>query len=174
MEEDKPKEEPKSIAEQLNDIKGLLKEEKEAKKKKFRLPWRARVGKAKVKKNWIGVWRLNENRTITPFKTKIEEGVFEDKEGSPFLGMSEYVWYWKNKPIIITPSWSFEPIGSKRLTEDAVRLQTLNVGRKLLKNHLERGQMETAKKKFGMGPIIIIGVLAVIGYFIYKSGAFGG
>ena len=174
MEEVKKPDEEKSIRELITEIKGNQEELKKKKEiKPWRLPWKARVGKAKLKKNWVGVLELNENKSLNPYKVKIDEGIIENANGVPHIATAEYIWYWKKKPVIIVPNWSTEPVSGKALMDKAVREQTLSVGRKLLKNHLERGQLETPKKKFGAAPIIIILVLAAIGYFIYKSGAFG-
>jgi hypothetical protein len=169
MEEQK---ENKPLLQRIKELEGT-KEPDKIKKKFWRLPFKAKVGRAKARKNWIGVIKLNENGSVDPFKCKIDEGVIVDKDGNPHVATADYVWFWKRKPVIIVPSWSTEPISRKYLQEAAERDKTLVLGHRLIINAMEKGQID-AKKKGGFGAIIVIGVLAVIGYLVYKSGAFGG
>lgn len=157
----------------LKDIRQKL-EKKDDKEnvKAWKLPFKARVGGSKAKKNWIGVIQVNENKNLEMYKVKIDEGVIE-KDKVPHLATSNYVLNWKNKPVLLVPSWSVEPYCPQKNYEEAVNKKTLSAGFKLLANHLEKGQMEN-KKKLGLTPIIVIAVLAAIGYFAWKSGAFGG
>lgn len=164
---------PPTLIELMSNINKNLEELKPTGKiKKWKLPFKARVGKSKAKKNWVGTIMINENSTLDMCKLPIDEGVIQ-KDGVPHLATTDYIMYWKNKPVLIVPKWSIEPISPRKIYEDSVRNKTLSAGFKLIANFLEKGQLDN-KKKMGLAPIIILGILAAVGYFLYKSGAFGG
>lgn len=145
---------------------------KEKKVKKFKLPFKAKVGKNKAKKGWITVCFIDENRCVDFFKTQIDEGVIEDKKKIPHLATTEYMLNYKNKPMLIVPAWNIEPFAPDKDHEEASQKDGLTVGWRLLANHLESEQIKHKGSANWMW--IILGILAVGGlaYYGFKQGWF--
>ena len=97
------------LREEIEGISKKLDELTEKKKvKKFRLPFRARMGRKKIKDGYVIVCYINDNREVTFFKKPIEEGTIMH-EDTPYLANTSYMLSYKRKPMLIVPSWSIEP-----------------------------------------------------------------
>jgi len=170
------------INENLEEIKELLKDEKKEKEKKWKLPWKAKTSKSKAKKGYIGVLKLNENRTITPSKERIEEQTII-VDGVPRLSTAEYVWYLGKHPVILLPSWSVKPISPNEKVETNEPLNPSELyqnsmndgsnikGYKLLMNKMKLSTIDAKKQMGGILKWIIGLVLAgIIVYAIMTGG----
>ena len=93
---------------EIQDIKAILRPKEKEKKKKFRLPFGKKVGKAQKKRNYVTVMKINENGNIDFQKRQIVEQTFME-DGIPRLGTPNYVLRWKKNPMVILPSWSVKP-----------------------------------------------------------------
>jgi hypothetical protein len=179
------------ISEDIKELKDLIKEKEENKPKKLRLPFRAKAGKRKQKRNYVGILKINENGVITPTKQQIiEQTVMVD--GIPRLATTDFVLRWnvfrpfslqKQFPLMLLPSWSVKPLKPsdledgkpfnpeehyKESMEDGSNIK----GYKLLMNRMKTETVE-AKKGLGGGWLKwVIGflVLAVIGYAVLTGG----
>ena len=156
------------IEEELKEIKAELKEKKEV--KEFRLPWKAKVGKAKAKKNWVGILKINENGNINASKQQIIEQtiVIDDV---PRLATANYVLRWKKYPVIIMPSWSTEPFSPVANKEKSLEDGSNIAGYRLLMNRMK---LNVDVKK-GLGGnwwkwLLGIGLAAIIGYALITGG----
>lgn len=138
--------------------------------KGFKLPWGAKIGRKKVRDGWVIVCYINENKEVTFFKKKVEEGTFIHKD-IPYLANSQYMLTYKNKPLLIVPAWSVEPFSANANMAEAERLKTLSIGYRYIYNRL-RNTMLSDKK--GGGILLIIGGIAVVALLAYLITSGGG
>ena len=172
------------IQEDIKELKDLIKEKEEpVKVKKLRLPFRAKTGKGKQKRNFVGILKINENGVISPSKQEIKEQTVM-VDGIPRLATTDFVLRWntlrKQFPTIILPSWSVKPLTVKELFafdpkehyEKSMNDGSNIKGYKLLMNRMKAETVD-AKKGLGGGWLKwVIGfiVLAVIGYAVLSGG----
>ena len=143
----------------------------EGKIKNKKLPWRARMGKRKVKSGYVIICYLRVNKSVALFKAPIVEGIVE-LEGKPHTVNPIHIWNYKNKPFIIQPEWSTDPIAASEHYDETARVGMRTIGLKPLAAYMENNQLLN-KKKFGWGAIIFaILIIGGIGYYAIKSGAF--
>ena len=156
---------------ELREIKELLKEEKtKPKSKKFRLPWSAKVGANKAKKNWITIMKVYENGQVTFDREQIEDQTVM-VDGIPRLAASGYTLRYKKNPLIIIPSWSVEPFSPQEHYKNSLLNGSNSAGYKLLLNAMKKAGVETKKKMGGWGMWIAgLALLAVIGYALFTGG----
>ena len=139
-----------------------------SKPKEFKLPFKARVSKIKNKKNWVTVIKINENRNLEFIKEKIDnQTVIVDK--IPRLATGEYIFNYKNKPIMILPSWSVNPLTASELYNSSLKDGSNIVGYSILLAAMKSGEISKKKKMslgIGIGVIVIIGI---IGYSFFQK-----
>ena len=81
------------------------------KTKKLKLPRKARVARRKLKKGYIGVLRIDENRNITAEKQRIYGSSFKDGSGFYHATDGREILFWEGKfPIVIQPTWKLNPL----------------------------------------------------------------
>lgn len=146
------------------------------KNKKWRLTFKAKAGKNKAKKGYVGILKINENGTIEPIKQKIEEQTTLI-DGVPRLATASYVLRWvqgrKSFPVIIQPSWSVLPFSPKENHEKSLIDGSNSAGYKLLLNRMKSTAVETKKQMGGMLKWIIgLGLAGIIIYAIVSYGGF--
>ena len=167
MEEEQTTPTLRDTLKKLNDNLDKLVEEKKI--KKFKLPWKAKVGKAKAKKNWIGILYIQHNKNLKFLKAPIVEGVIE-LDGIPHVATSEFTLMYKGKPFLIVPEWSIEPFSVSQHVKETTEGQKLSVGWRVIANYLE-GTMIKPKRSFGIGLIIfLLLVVGGIAYYLFKGG----
>lgn len=138
--------------------------------KKFRMPLKGWMGGRKVKNGWATIIYVNENRSLKFMKAPIKEGTVMI-DGVPFLATTDYMLNYKNKPVIIVPSWNIEPFAPQKNLDEATDKHKLNVGYRMLLNRLKSEQIKP-KASISMGMIIIL--LVVIGGAIWYFSQGGG
>lgn len=173
MEENNEDEQPtKSLKKRMEDIEkslGGLRDNSE-KKYKFKLPFKARLSKLKVKKNFITVQLIHENGHIEFLKTKIVNGTIEI-EGCPRISTADYTIYYKGKPFIILPSWSLKPFSPVENYEETVKNQMTTAGRRLIIERMKLDAIKPKGKGFGLIGWIVLGAIVIgVGYFLIKGG----
>jgi hypothetical protein len=184
-----------AIQEDLNRIKEMLKQpEVEEKhwwggKKKVKLP--RKVSKGQAKKNWVTVWTINENGHLNPSKKQIDEQTIMI-DGIPRLATNQYIMFFKNRPLIILPSWSVEPlpVRPKIFVQEGEKVDTDNLpfnpkqnleesfvngtNTKGLKILLAKMLKETVNPKKPMSNILKWGIgialAGIIGYALISGG----
>ena len=165
-------EEEKTNASLKEMMEELIKINKEAitkkKEKKFRLPWKARVGKAAMKKNYSTVLYINDNKEVNFVKVPIESGTIMIKD-SPYVATADYMLTFKGRPFIIIPSWNTEPFSIANNLESAERNKTLNIGYKLLLNRMKMEVIST-KKKMSWTVLLIGGAVLIGVIYLLQSG----
>ena len=111
-----PESKPVPLLERLN----RLEEEAESriKKKKLKLPRKAKVRKGKIKKGWLGIIRISENGNISGEKQKLEDGTVRLKDKTYHAVTADEIGLWNGKhPVIILPSWRKNPIKIRQANE---------------------------------------------------------
>lgn len=164
-------EEEKSLSQHMIDIKKLLEEKDKNKVRKFVLPWKAKVGKAKVRKNWSTLCFINDNKEVTFKKVQIDEQTTL-VDGSPRLARPSDMLTYKGKPFIIQPSWSVEPISPTKNMNETEAKQMSSNGYKLLLNKMKKEVLTTKKQISGGVIFIILIVVIALGYLAVKGGMF--
>jgi len=167
-------EQKKSLVETLNNIsKNLDALVAEKKVKKWSLPWRARfLGKKKKRKGYAVFMHLGNNKAVTFVKAQVEEGVAM-VNGIPHVVSPEDIYIWKNKiPIVIQPEYSEHPLRASDHYEAVESKKEGSRGWLFFVNYMMKNQIK--EKKQLKGGAIIVGVLLIagIGYYLFKSGAF--
>ncbi len=155
-------------------IKDRFEEEenkKNKKTKKFRYPFGKKVGSAQKKKNYITLFRINENGSGVIKKVRIDEQTFIE-EGIPRLAAAGYVINIKKNPWIILPSWSVEPFSAMDNYKKSLKDGTNTVGFKLLMNKMK---LEAVNPKKQLGSMFkwILG-LGLVGILLYAFISGGG
>lgn len=165
-----------SIKSDLDELKAkvLEKEETELKDKRWRLPWKAKVGKKKQSKNWIGILKLNENGSIEPSKQQIKQQTVL-LDGVPRLSTPDYVFRWnagrKQFPVLIVPSWSVKPLCPKEDFQKSMEDGSNTKGYKLLMERMQQSKVEEKKSMGGwLKWVIGLGLLGVVIY-AFASGS---
>lgn len=166
----------KSLRDLMQELVEQNKKESDKKKnKKFRFSFfddlKIRFfGKGQLKKNYVIVQYINENRAVSFMKVPIEDNALMIKD-SPYMAMSDHILLYDKKPMIILPSWNTEPFSPRENMAEAERNKTLNLGYRLLLNKM-KVEVQNTKKK--MNWIMIVGGIAlIIGliYLISKGGS---
>ena len=156
-------EEKSPIREEIDFIKKAISGEDKKKDKPFKLPFKAKLNRQKVKKNWVTYLYIQDNGNIDFRKEQIIDQTTV-LDGCPRIATSDMVLRYKNRPFIIQPSWSvkpFSPVDNYSETEK----QTLNSkGYKLL---MIRMQQEAIKAKTKISWLLILGGLVIAGIVIY-------
>lgn len=146
--------------------------EKQQKIKRFRLPFRARLGKAKVKNNYVTIIFIQDNKAVKFMRAKIDEQVAEIN-GVPYYIPSDHIMNYKNKPLIILPSWSMSAFNpNEHYAQTLQNPQYSSKGWRYLMNYMNKTMIK-AKKEFKIGAIIfVILIVGGIAWYAIKSGAF--
>lgn len=157
MEEDK-----KSLTERIEALESL--ETKANPPKKFRMPYRGKVGKAKMKKGYITVVTINDNKSVDFTKDRIIDGTIKLQGGDlSFHAVDpEDVFTYKGKPLIFQAKRKlnpYNPLSGKHET----------YGQKYVMARME-GDKISMKKSIGwIGWVLGIIILAVIGYAVLSG-----
>ena len=166
--------EKKSIKELLQLLVKENEEDKKDKEKKktgkFSIPFLSRLSRGNLKKGYVTVCYIQDNKEVKFFKTPINESVLM-AEGRPHLALAEYMLTYKGKPMLIIPSWNLEPFSSKGDIDSATERKTLHVGYRHLMNVMEdekiKPKMQINWKMIGLAVLVIGGML-----YLINSGTF--
>ena len=162
--------EKESLRDILEEIKINQKKLVDEKKvKSWKLPWKAKVGKGKLKQGYITVQYINSNNESEFMKVQVSEGAMMIKD-APYIATPDYMLTHKGKPMIIVHADSAEPYSPSKHLEEAEKDKRLQLGNRILLNKMKSESIKP-KKPIPWG--IILGGLAVIGilfYFLSKGG----
>lgn len=167
MEENKDesmKELLKKIAENTNQ----LIERKEA--KKWKLPFKGRVSKARVRKGWATVQIIRHNGNVDFVRVPTKDGTIS-VDGFPRVATVDYTLSHKGKPLLIIPEWSLEPYNPILQKDMTDKNQMGMSGRRLVLSKLEGEQIKAKPKIGGMIGWLILGAIILGGaYYLLKGG----
>lgn len=148
------------IKETLDEINQKL-EEKDEKKPKFRMPWKAKIGKVKMKKGYATILTIKENNVVDFIREPIKDSVVRLQEGNDvsFHAVdSEDVLTYKGKPFMIIPKIKKNPYNPAKGDNETY-------GHKYILARMESEKL-TLKGKMGWG--LSIGILVIIGIVVYS------
>lgn len=142
------------------------KAEEKPKEKKFKLPFSSRLRKGALKKGYVTVVYINDNKAVDFIKVPVSEGTTMIRD-MPYLAMADHMLTYKGKPMIIVPAWNIEPFSPKQNMDEAEKEKTLNIGYRLILNKL-KSEVISAKKKISW---LLIGgaIVVIIGLFFLLS-----
>ena len=156
--------ENKTTGQKIDELHKIFEEveEKDKDKKKIKLMRKAKVRKRKIKKGWIGVLNIGENRSISGEKEKIDGFVFNTKDGKYHTTDGREILFWEGKfPVVIQPSWKLNPL--KILKEEDEKNETYGqpyIQARMLKDVI-------IKKSKSASMIIWVLIIGAIGYGAY-------
>jgi len=150
---DSNREEP-SLKELVSDLTEAVKEQ--PKKKKFKLPFRSRVSKKRMREGYVTLVLVNENRGVDFRREPIIEGTI--KVDDTFHAIQEQdLFVYKNKPIVFMAKNKLNPYNPLAGDNETY-------GQKHVMARMESDKI-SAKKKVGIG-IGIVGLI-VAGIVVY-------
>lgn len=162
-----------NITDLLKEIKENLGKQNEKKTlKKWKMPFSGRVSKAKIKKGYVTVAYIGQNKAVDFYKVLIDEGVYKDKNGIPHAATARYMMSYKGKPLIIQPEWSQTPFSPDEHLDKTESENNSSLGGRLLLNYLENQQVKPKGSMGGFGWIILILAVIGIGYYAWSNGYF--
>ena len=134
-----------------------------SRKRKLRIPRRAKVRRTRIKKGWVGIIKIDENGNISGEKSKIEGGVFTLKDGTYHVTDGKEIRFWNGRfPVIFQPTWRINPIHFSKDVSDINQ----TYGFKYIQAKMLKDTIKTKGK--GMTSILVIVLLLVGGYLLLK------
>lgn len=150
-------EEEKSLKDEVRELKSLIRGDPTKKKKKFRLPFKARLSKKAVRQGYVTVAIIRENKNIDFVKEPIIDSTIK-LDGDSFHSLKdEEIFYYKNKPFIFQAKSRLNPY-------NPLEGKNETYGQKYVMARME-GDKITMKKKLGLG--ISIGALIIVAVIAY-------
>ena len=162
--EKEPKEELSS-SEKINRMYDIFEGTKEGKKRKkpkeFRIPAKGKVSKSKMKKGWMIIEKINENRNISFEKQQCEMEVYKTDDGIYHATDGGEIYYYKGMPLVLQPAWRQNPniIGQPIPTPNNVYGQKPMIAKMTFDTY-----KEARKKKGGGGSLLVVLGVLVVGY----------
>ena len=155
----------KTIRDELEEIKGLVSETSNKKKKgpkPFKIPFKARLNKSKLKQGYLTIAVINDNMGIDFRKEPIKDGTV--KLDDTFHAVEEFdIFNYKGKPFIFQAKSKLNPY-------NPLKGDNQTYGQSYIMARME-GDKITSKKKVGLG--LSIGVLIIVGVVVYALFAGG-
>ncbi|HEC39992.1 hypothetical protein LCGC14_0509510 [marine sediment metagenome] len=151
------------LKQDLEDLKKSYEEEKEMKKtKKFRLPFKAKVSKKRMREGYVTVMVINENKNVDFTREPIKDATYN--LGDTFHATnSEDVLFYKGRPLVIQPKKKLNPY-------NPLQGKNETYGQKYVMARME-GDKLTLKKKIGWGMSIGLLIIAGIVAYAFITGA---
>lgn len=148
-------EKQKTVREDLEEIKLLLRDAKPG--RKFSLPTKSKISNSKLKAGYIVVMRVDENGSIDFIREPIVDGTI--KLGSTYHAIAEKdMLTYKGKPMIIQPTKSKNPCNPNTV-------ENTTYGQKHIMSRMMNETLNL-KKNLGIGAGVI-GALIIGGIIIY-------
>lgn len=154
-------EEQKPIRQEINELKEMMNPKGKVKTKKLRMN-KMKVKGARLKKGWIGVLRIGENKNATPEKCQIEDSTYRTSDGTYHALDGSEILFLNGKtktPFVIQPEVKLNPFQIEGLNETR--------GQKMVQARILKDTIKIKKAGGGKGWIIII-VVGVIGFILAK------
>lgn len=161
--------EEKGMLEYIKEIQKALQEKKV---KEQKIPWRARLGRRRIRQGWASVLYIKNNKSVDFLKAPIEDNTIKigdlTHEATP-----DDILIYKGKPMLIIPEWREKPIRPWRAKEDyeeADEQDGLTTTQRHIISKLEQGTLSAKKKISTTGWVMLgIGVIALF-YFFSQGG----
>lgn len=174
MEEEKSK--FKQTQDKVDEMYEEHKVKKEKKEKKFKIPWRARVSKIGLRRGMITIQVINENKSIDFVKKPITHGTYE-LNGDIYSLNEQDIYFYRGRPFIHQPKTKLNPWDPLRTYLNSKRNfigKPLDIneiqGQRLVMSRMKTEAIMGSKKAGWGTSIIIICILAIIGYSFLTGG----
>lgn len=164
--------ETKPLVEQIRELKEFKDQvmSGEIKSKRVKIPRKAKVTKRKLKKGFLGILKVDENRNISMEKQRIQGSAYSTDDGIYHATDGSEILFWEGKfPVLIQPTWRTNPLSINPQNE---KNETYGDKYKMAKM-----LADTIKVKSSGGSIvlwIILGIAALIGVNYLMGGALFG
>ena len=163
----------KDTLKSINDKLGELTEKNEIKETSFWSKWIfwRNASKLQVRKNWVNIIYIQDNKSIRILKARIDENVIMI-DNIPHTVNAADIMLHKGKPTIIVPSWSIKPFSPEQNLKETEENGNLTLGWEYIMNYLKKTEIK-AVKNIGIMMWIIVGLIVIGGgYYLIKSGLF--
>ena len=140
----------------------------EIKTKNLKLPRKAKVKKRKLKKGYIGILKIDENKNISAEKQKISGSAYRTADGIYHATDGREIFWWQGKfPVIIQPSWKNNPLRIEPENET-----NENYGQPYIKARLLADTIKVKSKGGGIIIWILLAGAAIFGINYLMGGKF--
>jgi hypothetical protein len=160
-------EKEQTLKEKIDDLNEYIKNDKKFKKfkeKKLKFPRKAKVSKSRMKKGWLGILFLNENRVVQGQKVKTDGGTYRTKDGGIHVSDGNELMFWESKhPFVFQRYDKLNPTNLFRKEGEKNEMY----GQELVELRMKRDIIKP--KGSSKNGIIIIIVVIIAGYFIIKT-----
>ena len=172
---------PKSLMGRMDAVEGLMKtiaemNPKKLKKKSFKMPLKVKSTTRNLtkmmEKNKVQVLLLKTTGNIQPTIGEINTGRLIVGE-MYWNAADDITWGWLGKiPTVIACEWDMQPLTKKRLMEDTNSLKTWLHPQTIIIRLIEAKEAaeKMGKKKINAMTIVIVGIIIIIGYYIFVGG----
>lgn len=151
-----------TLKDEIRALTSALDQSKMVKKKKFRLPLKAKLGKNKMRDGYVGLVIVNENKTIEFSKEPIIDSTIKVKDTFHAVD-SDNLFFYKGKPFFFIAKNKLNP-------HDPLVGDNETYGQKYVMARMEGDKIIT-KKKAGLGIGIGVAIIAaVILYYVLSGG----
>ncbi len=163
----------KDTLQNINKKLAELTEKKEIEEISFWSKWKFwnNVSKAQVKRNWVQIIYLSDNKNLRILKAPIDENVIL-VDNIPHTVDASEIFLYKGKPTVIVLSWSIKPLSATQNLKDTKEAGNSTLGWEYIMNYLKKTEIKSIKN-MGVMVWIIVGAIAIGGvYYLIKSGMF--
>ena len=136
------------------------------KKKKIKIPRKAKVRNGKSKKGWVGIIKIDENGNVSGEKQQIIDSTVRLKEKTYHNVSKEDIYMWEGKfPVVFQATKKVDPYHPE-IQEKPLEGKNETKGQKYI---MARMIGDTIKVKAGGGAKAIIWIIgiAIAGYLLY-------
>lgn len=164
----KTEDKPKPLIEQLRELKEFKQRTLagKTKKRESKIPRKAKVTKRKLKKGWIGILKIDENRNVSMEKQRVSGFAYLTKDGLYHTTDGREILFWNGRfPVVIQPSWKNNPIKLAPETE-----QNETYGQPYIKAKMLADTIKVKKKGGNIIIWILIGAAVLFGINYFAGG----
>lgn len=155
-----------SLKEKIDILFAEKVETKKKKRKLFKIPKRGVPSKSKVKKGYMIVVRIDDNKNIDFEKQPLEDSTFRLKDKTYHsLTKEEDIFFYKQKPLIFQAVKKREPYNPELTDENPLKGANETYGQKYI---MARMLKDAIKIKKSLGGWVIWIVLAIVGFFVVQ------
>ncbi len=125
--------------------------------KKFRMPFRGKVNKSRLKRGYVTVVEISENNVINFRREQMKDNTI--KMGDTFHAVdSEDCLIYKGKPLLIIPKKSDVPYSPNRVENNTFKQK--HIMSRMMNETLENTKAKLGGLGMSIGAAILIGVVA--------------
>jgi len=161
--------ENKNLKEQVEEMRQTLKkmngDKSKKKKKKFKLPRKARVKKKAMKQGYVTVCVIKDNKSINFEKVPLDGGTYklEDENLTYHLADAEDIYFYNGNPVIFQPKRKENPTNPIKMIEG----EDETYAHEQIMDRMTGDAVKKRSNKGGdMGKWIVIGVIALIAIYL--------